>query len=119
MHGLKALFISWYGGHSGGATPEPIPNSEVKPPSDAPSTAVWRERGDAAGHFLLFLNKISKDLNLKVNLKVKRVRGLVTFPSSRGEEVPPTPLWAASPEKGREMQQKRHGSGRDDDDSES
>ena len=70
-------FISWYGGHSGGATPEPIPNSEVKPPSDAPSTAVWRERGDAAGHFLLYLGFIFVDSNFSLG------KGAGDYPSLR------------------------------------
>ena len=45
------------GGHSGEETPDPIPNSEVKLPSDLSCTVFRREPHDAA-RLLIFTHKI-------------------------------------------------------------
>lgn len=60
-----ALFIHWHDGHSGGATSEPVPISEIKPSSDALSTAFGWEQGDAVSHFFVLIHFSDFRINCK------------------------------------------------------
>ena len=57
---MKLSLFFLFGGDSGGVTPVPIPNTEVKPATSAAVVSNKRRNTDAV--FVIFLNGYSLDL---------------------------------------------------------